>query len=157
MSGSFCREKFSILVNQSTSLDRPRIAPSTQDTTQWTLVDTVASTEDITVEQINIGPLFGNGIFIAFVNTGACMELSHVKVSYKYCPAVVADFAEFGRTHTGATAASIINQEGVCVENAIQNGKVVFLCHMCWGNRALPRWFFSRRALFRVLRAQVPY
>lgn len=139
MSGSFCREKFSILVNQSTSLDRPRIAPSTQDTTQWTLVDTVASTEDITVEQINIGPLFGNGIFIAFVNTGACMELSHVKVSYKYCPAVVADFAEFGRTHTGATAASIINQEGVCVENAIQNGKVVFLCHMCWGNRALPR------------------
>ena len=134
MSGSFCREKFSILMSQSTSTDRPRIAPSTSDISNWTIVDTVASTEDITVEQINIGNLFGNGIFIAFVNTGACMELSHVKVSYKFCPAVVADFAEFERTHTGATAASIINQEGVCVENAIQNGRVVILCHVCLGN-----------------------
>jgi len=51
----------------------------------------------------------------------------------------VADFAEFDRTHTGATAASIINQEGVCVENAIENGKVVFLCHVCLVNTTSPR------------------
>ena len=69
-----------------------------------------------------LGPIYGFGIYLAFQDSGACMQLMHVKVSYKYCPPVTSEFGIFPVTHTGSSATSIINQEGKCVENARSTG-----------------------------------
>lgn len=61
----------------------------------------------------------GAGLYIGFQDSGACVALVSVTVSYAYCPEVVNQGAVFKRTPAPSTSQKSITVNGNCSERAL--------------------------------------
>lgn len=78
------------------------------------------------------------GVYFAFQDTGACVALISIKVSYIACPNVTMNYARFPETPTGSKAHDLKEEEGVCVANSVLNATPTYLC------RSDGTWFYPQ-------------
>ncbi|OCT90957.1 hypothetical protein XELAEV_18019575mg [Xenopus laevis] len=125
--GRSCKETFNLYYYQANhDLANDHFPPWMEN--PWVRVDTVAAdflgrpnrrvssgSTRINVKTLRIGPLTGDGFYLAFQDQGACMALLAVRVFYRVCPAVVASLASFPKT---VSEGLVVSAEGSCVEGA---------------------------------------
>ncbi|KAM4521740.1 ephrin type-A receptor 7 isoform 2-T2 [Odontesthes bonariensis] len=97
---------------------------------QYVKIDTIAADESFTQGDLGerkmklntevriIGPLSRRGFYLAFQDVGACIALVSVKVYYKKCWSIIENLATFPDTVTGSEFSSLVEVEGVCVNDA---------------------------------------
>lgn len=69
------------------------------------------------------------GIYLAFLDQGACITLTKVVISYKYCPVTGSTLVTFPRTVAPANDSDLIEQEGTCTDvNSVNKVKLVGVC-----------------------------
>ena len=69
------------------------------------------------------------GIYLAFLDQGACLTMNKVVISYRYCAEGVSTLVKFQRTVAPATDVNQTNQAGECTDvNSISNGKLLGVC-----------------------------
>ena len=65
------------------------------------------------------------GIYLAFLDQGACMTIKKVVISYRYCAEGVSTLVKFQRTVAPATDVNQTNQAGECTDvNSVSNRKL---------------------------------
>ncbi|XP_061756369.1 ephrin type-A receptor 7 isoform X2 [Nerophis ophidion] len=97
---------------------------------QYVKIDTIAADESFTQGDLGerkmklntevriIGPLSKQGFYLAFQDVGACIALVSVKVYYKKCWSIIENLAIFPDTVTGSEFSSLVEVEGICVNDA---------------------------------------
>ncbi|XP_034006388.1 ephrin type-A receptor 7 isoform X7 [Trematomus bernacchii] len=97
---------------------------------QYVKIDTIAADESFTQGDLGerkmklntevriIGPLSRRGFYLAFQDVGACIALVSVKVYYKKCWSIIENLAMFPDTVTGSEFSSLVEVEGICVNDA---------------------------------------
>ncbi|XP_041831998.1 ephrin type-A receptor 7 isoform X1 [Melanotaenia boesemani] len=97
---------------------------------QYVKIDTIAADESFTQGDLGerkmklntevriIGPLSRRGFYLAFQDVGACIALVSVKVYYKKCWSIIENLATFPDTVTGSEFSSLVEVEGMCVDDA---------------------------------------
>uniref|UniRef100_A0A3P9L0Z2 Ephrin type-A receptor 7 n=1 Tax=Oryzias latipes TaxID=8090 RepID=A0A3P9L0Z2_ORYLA len=97
---------------------------------QYVKIDTIAADESFTQGDLGerkmklntelriIGPLSKRGFYLAFQDVGACIALVSVKVYYKKCWSIIENLATFPDTVTGSEFSSLVEVEGMCVNDA---------------------------------------
>ncbi|XP_014832628.1 PREDICTED: ephrin type-A receptor 7-like isoform X1 [Poecilia mexicana] len=97
---------------------------------QYVKIDTIAADESFTQGDLGerkmklntevriIGPLSRRGFYLAFQDVGACIALVSVKVYYKKCWSIIENLATFPDTVTGSEFSSLVEVEGMCVNDA---------------------------------------
>ncbi|KAI9517101.1 Ephrin type-A receptor 7 [Dissostichus eleginoides] len=97
---------------------------------QYVKIDTIAADESFTQGDLGerkmklntevriIGPLSRRGFYLAFQDVGACIALVSVKVYYKKCWSIIENLATFPDTVTGSEFSSLVEVEGICVNDA---------------------------------------
>jgi len=69
------------------------------------------------------------GIYLAFLDQGACITLTKVVISYRYCPEIGSTLVEFPRTVAPANDSDLTEQQGRCANvNAVNKVKLVSVC-----------------------------
>ncbi|XP_057678449.1 ephrin type-A receptor 7 isoform X1 [Corythoichthys intestinalis] len=120
-----CKETFNLYYQETDS----EIGRSVQEN-QYVKIDTIAADESFTQGDLGerkmklntevriIGPLDKQGFYLAFQDVGACIALVSVKVYYKKCRSVIENLAIFPDTVTGSEFSSLVEVEGICVNDA---------------------------------------
>ncbi|XP_078374442.1 ephrin type-A receptor 4-like [Oculina patagonica] len=83
------------------------------------------------VEHIFRGSLITEtkGIFLAFLDQGACVTITKVVISYKYCPETGTTLVTFPRTAAPANDSDLIEQIGKCTDvNSINKAELSSVC-----------------------------
>ncbi|XP_072349281.1 ephrin type-B receptor 3-like [Scyliorhinus torazame] len=122
-----CKETFNLYYYESDSDSATQGSPAWMEN-PYVKVDTVAADSVFPNKKVgrantkilNLGPLRRNGFYLAFQDQGACMALLSVRVFFKKCPAMVAGFASFPETVTGAEPTSLVIAPGTCIPNAVE-------------------------------------
>jgi len=69
------------------------------------------------------------GIYLAFLDQGACITLTKVVISCRYCPEIVSTLVKFPRTVAPANDSDLTEQEGKCTDvNSVNKVKLVSVC-----------------------------
>jgi len=69
------------------------------------------------------------GIYLAFLDQGACITLTKVVISYRYCPEIGSTLMTFPRTVAPANDSNLTEQEGKCADvNSVNKIKLSGLC-----------------------------
>ncbi|XP_077443875.1 ephrin type-A receptor 7 isoform X2 [Stigmatopora argus] len=122
---STCKETFNLYYQETDS----EVGRSMQES-QYVKIDTIAADESFTqgdlgerkmklnTEVRRIGPLKKQGFYLAFQDVGACIALVSVKVYYKKCWSIIKNLAMFPDTVTGSEFSSLVEVEGICVDDA---------------------------------------
>ena len=84
------------------------------------------------VTNITIGPISKKGVMLAFRDSGSCIQVGPIKVSYHYCPSITKMLANFPLTMASPRKTTgrnrIGNQvRGQCVKNTDSSGNSVFM------------------------------
>lgn len=120
-----CKETFN-LYYQETDVEVGRNIRESQ----YVKIDTIAADESFTQGDLGerkmklntevriIGPLSRRGFYLAFQDVGACIALVSVKVYYKKCWSIIENLATFPDTVTGSEFSSLVEVEGMCVNDA---------------------------------------
>ncbi|KAM9355476.1 ephrin type-A receptor 7 isoform 4-T4 [Pholidichthys leucotaenia] len=120
-----CKETFNLYYQETDS----EVGRSLREN-QYVKIDTIAADESFTQGDLGerkmklntevriIGPLSRRGFYLAFQDVGACIALVSVKVYYKKCWSIIENLATFPDTVTGSEFSSLVEVEGVCVNNA---------------------------------------
>ncbi|XP_072330430.1 ephrin type-B receptor 3-like isoform X4 [Scyliorhinus torazame] len=122
-----CKETFNLFYYESDTDSATASTPSWMEN-PYVKVDTIAPDESfskletgrVNTKIRSFGPLSKNGFYLAFQDLGSCMSLISLRVFYKKCPAVIANFAVFPETVTGAEPTSLVIAPGTCLNNAIE-------------------------------------
>ena len=70
-----------------------------------------------------------SGIYLAFLDQGACVALTKVVISYRYCPKIGSTLVTFPRTVAPANDSNLREQEGKCTDiNSVNKVKLVSVC-----------------------------
>ncbi|XP_072006164.1 ephrin type-B receptor 4 isoform X1 [Engystomops pustulosus] len=125
--GRSCKETFNLYYYPANSNVATDHFPNWMEN-PWIKVDTVAADTlgrpsdrvrggslRSNVKTLRLGPLRESGLYLAFLDQGACMALLAVRVFYRRCPAVVASLASFPET---VPAGLVVSVEGSCVSGA---------------------------------------
>ncbi|XP_018329142.1 ephrin type-B receptor 1-B isoform X2 [Agrilus planipennis] len=118
-----CKETFSLLYYEFDAATRE---PPPWETDSYKLVARIAAGEGRfnSNSEVNINsevrsiPVTKKGVYIAFMDQGACISLLAIKIYYITCPETTINFAHFNATPTGKEATVIVLAKGVCVKNA---------------------------------------
>ncbi|XP_037100004.1 ephrin type-A receptor 7 isoform X4 [Syngnathus acus] len=120
-----CKETFNLYYQETDS----EVGKNMQET-QYVKIDTIAADESFTQGDLGerkmklntevriIGPLSRQGFYLAFQDVGACIALVSVKVYYKKCWSIIENLAIFPDTTTGSEFSSLVEVEGICVNDA---------------------------------------
>ncbi|XP_077950112.1 ephrin type-A receptor 7 isoform X3 [Gasterosteus aculeatus] len=120
-----CKETFNLYYQETDS----EVGRSLREN-QYVKIDTIAADESFTQGDLGerkmklntevriIGPLTRRGFYLAFQDVGACIALVSVKVYYKKCWSIIENLATFPDTVTGSEFSSLVEVEGVCVNDA---------------------------------------
>uniref|UniRef100_A0A8C6SZ44 Ephrin type-A receptor 7 n=1 Tax=Neogobius melanostomus TaxID=47308 RepID=A0A8C6SZ44_9GOBI len=120
-----CKETFNLYYQETDS----EVGRSLRET-QYVKIDTIAADESFTQGDLGerkmklntelriIGPLSRRGFYLAFQDVGACIALVSVKVYYKKCWSIIENLATFPDTVTGSEFSSLVEVEGICVNDA---------------------------------------
>uniref|UniRef100_A0A1A8BLZ6 receptor protein-tyrosine kinase n=1 Tax=Nothobranchius kadleci TaxID=1051664 RepID=A0A1A8BLZ6_NOTKA len=120
-----CKETFNLYYYESNN-DKERYIRENQ----FSKIDTIAADESFTQVDIGdrkmklntevriIGPITRRGFYLAFQDVGACIALVSVKVYYKKCWSIIENLATFPDTVTGSEFSSLVEVEGMCVNDA---------------------------------------
>ena len=69
------------------------------------------------------------GIYLAFFDQGACITLTKVVISFRYCPEIGSTLVRFPRTVAPANDSDLKEQEGKCTDvNSANRVKLVSVC-----------------------------
>ena len=69
------------------------------------------------------------GIYLAFFDQGACLTLTKVIISYRYCPKIASSSVTFPRTVAPVNDSDLMEQEGQClVINSVNEVKLASVC-----------------------------
>ena len=69
------------------------------------------------------------GIYLAFLDQGACITLRKVVISYRYCPEIGSTLVAFPRTVAPANDSNLTEEEGNCTDvNSVNKVKLVSVC-----------------------------
>ena len=69
------------------------------------------------------------GIYLAFLDLGACISLDKVVISYRYCPEISSALVTFPRTVAPANDSNLTEEEGKCTDvNSVNKVKLVSVC-----------------------------
>ncbi|XP_078063720.1 ephrin type-B receptor 3-like, partial [Mustelus asterias] len=134
-----CKETFNLYYYESASDSATQGSPAWMEN-PYVKVDTVAADSVFPSKKVgrantktlSLGPLRRNGFYLAFQDQGACMALLSVRVFFKKCPAMVASFAAFPETVTGAEPTSLVIAPGTCIPDAVEVS--IPLKHYCNGD-----------------------
>ncbi|XP_077567598.1 ephrin type-A receptor 7 isoform X3 [Stigmatopora nigra] len=122
---STCKETFNLYYQETDS----EVGRSMQES-HYVKIDTIAADESFSQGDLGertmklntevriIGPLKKQGFYLAFQDVGACIALVSVKVYYKKCWSIIKNLAKFPDTVTGSEFSSLVEVEGICVEDA---------------------------------------
>lgn len=126
-----CKESFKLLYFEAES-DIANYFRPTWDVLTYTHIDTIAADETFeTNNEIKINselrrvPVTKNGLYLAFLDEGACTTLISLRVYYLKCPATTLHLAHFPETPTKETATQVTGQ---CVENASSMSMPYYYC-----------------------------
>ncbi|XP_054618667.1 ephrin type-A receptor 7 isoform X2 [Dunckerocampus dactyliophorus] len=120
-----CKETFNLYYQETDS----EVGRSMREN-QYVKIDTIAADESFTQGDLGerkmklntevriIGPLSKQGFYLAFQDVGACIALVSVKVYYKKCWSIIENLAIFPDTVTGSEFSSLVEVEGICVNDA---------------------------------------
>ncbi|KAJ8008948.1 hypothetical protein DPEC_G00083710 [Dallia pectoralis] len=120
-----CKETFNLYYQETDSEVGRNIREN-----QYVKIDTIAADESFTQGDLGerkmklntevriIGPLSRRGFYLAFQDVGACIALVSVKVYYKKCWSIIENLATFPDTVTGSEFSSLVEVEGMCVNDA---------------------------------------
>ncbi|XP_034060391.1 ephrin type-A receptor 7 isoform X7 [Gymnodraco acuticeps] len=120
-----CKETFNLYYQETDS----EVGRSLREN-QYVKIDTIAADESFTQGDLGerkmklntevriIGPLSRRGFYLAFQDVGACIALVSVKVYYKKCWSIIENLATFPDTVTGSEFSSLVEVEGICVNDA---------------------------------------
>ncbi|XP_061783734.1 ephrin type-A receptor 7 isoform X3 [Nerophis lumbriciformis] len=120
-----CKETFNLYYQETDS----ELGRSMREN-QYVKIDTIAADESFTQGDLGerkmklntevriIGPLSKQGFYLAFQDVGACIALVSVKVYYKKCWSIIENLAIFPDTVTGSEFSSLVEVEGICVNDA---------------------------------------
>ncbi|XP_069561926.1 ephrin type-A receptor 7 isoform X4 [Brachyistius frenatus] len=120
-----CKETFNLYYQETDS----EVGRSLREN-QYVKIDTIAADESFTQGDLGerkmklntevriIGPLSRRGFYLAFQDVGACIALVSVKVYYKKCWSIIENLATFPDTVTGSEFSSLVEVEGMCVNDA---------------------------------------
>ncbi|XP_067898366.1 ephrin type-B receptor 3-like isoform X4 [Heterodontus francisci] len=122
-----CKETFNLFYYESDTDSATASAPFWMEN-PYVKVDTIAPDESfskletgrVNTKIRSFGPLSKNGFYLAFQDLGSCMSIISLRVFYKKCPSVIANFAVFPETVTGAEPTSLVIAPGTCLSNAIE-------------------------------------
>ncbi|XP_041066678.1 ephrin type-B receptor 3-like isoform X6 [Carcharodon carcharias] len=122
-----CKETFNLFYYESDSDSATASTPFWMEN-PYVKVDTIAPDESfskletgrVNTKIRSFGPLSKSGFYLAFQDLGSCMSLISLRVFYKKCPSVIANFAVFPETVTGAEPTSLVIAPGTCLSNAIE-------------------------------------
>ena len=69
------------------------------------------------------------GIYLAFLDQGACLTMNKVRISYRYCSAKGSTLMKFPRTVAPAFDVNLTKQVGECSDiNSASKGKLLGMC-----------------------------
>lgn len=120
-----CKETFNLYYQETDS----EVGRNMREN-QYVKIDTIAADESFTQGDLGerkmklntevriIGPLSRRGFYLAFQDVGACIALVSVKVYYKKCWSIIENLATFPDTVTGSEFSSLVEVEGMCVNDA---------------------------------------
>lgn len=94
----------------------------------------------VNVGEEHFGPLTKKGFYVAFVDTGACMSITRVRIYSVVCPETIVNYAIFNRTFEGGTQWDLTNVQGTCVDNAEplnSDDVLIYYCQFGGGWQAL--------------------
>ncbi|XP_071841069.1 ephrin type-B receptor 1-B-like isoform X3 [Apostichopus japonicus] len=94
----------------------------------------------VNVGEEHFGPLTKKGFYVAFVDTGACMSITRVRIYSVVCPETIVNYAIFNRTFEGGTQSDLTNVQGTCVDNAEplnSDDVLIYYCQFGGGWQAL--------------------
>ncbi|XP_032887194.1 ephrin type-B receptor 3 isoform X6 [Amblyraja radiata] len=120
-----CKETFNLFYYESDTDSATATAPFWMEN-PYVKVDTIAPDESfsklesgrVNTKIKSFGPLSKSGFYLAFQDLGSCMSIISLRVVYKKCPSVIANFAVFPETVTGAEPTSLVIAPGTCLNNA---------------------------------------
>uniref|UniRef100_A0A8C5M1Y7 Receptor protein-tyrosine kinase n=1 Tax=Leptobrachium leishanense TaxID=445787 RepID=A0A8C5M1Y7_9ANUR len=129
-----CKETFTLYYRQVEREMKNEELEWNEDT--WIRVDTIGASKSFTRDPgmgghgtrmdekiLDFGPVNRNGIYLVFVDSGACLSLAGVKVFFHKCPATVRSLAYFPETSSsGEGGASLSEAIGSCVVGAAPVG-----------------------------------
>ncbi|XP_043915975.1 ephrin type-B receptor 3 isoform X2 [Protopterus annectens] len=122
-----CKETFNLFYYESDTDSATESTPFWMEN-PYIKVDTIAPDESfstlesgrVNVKVRSFGPLSKKGFYLAFQDLGACMSLISARVYFKKCPSIIASFAMFPESVTGAEQTSLIITPGTCIPNAVE-------------------------------------
>ncbi|XP_078267046.1 ephrin type-B receptor 3b isoform X2 [Rhinoraja longicauda] len=120
-----CKETFNLFYYESDTDSASATAPFWMEN-PYVKVDTIAPDESfsklesgrVNAKIKSFGPLSKSGFYLAFQDLGSCMSIISLRIYYKKCPSVIANFAVFPETVTGAEPTSLVIAPGTCLSNA---------------------------------------
>ncbi|XP_051873294.1 ephrin type-B receptor 3-like isoform X4 [Pristis pectinata] len=120
-----CKETFNLFYYESDTDSATATTPFWMEN-PYVKVDTIAPDESfsklesgrVNTKIKSFGPLSKSGFYLAFQDLGSCMSIISLRVFYKKCPSVIANFAVFPETVTGAEPTSLVIAPGTCLNNA---------------------------------------
>ena len=69
------------------------------------------------------------GIYLAFLDQGACLTMNKVIISYRYCAAKGNTLVKFPRTVSPADDVNLTKQVGQCTDvNSVSSGNLLAVC-----------------------------
>ena len=133
---SFCKHKWSIYVLQvEKEVVGVDLNPLTANELTYEEVDTIAPTvlpAAGKVEQYDYDVKIitkKGGVYLAFLDQGACVTISSVIVSYNYCPEIGSVLVRFSRTSAPVNDSYPKEQTGRCTDvNSINKVKLSGVC-----------------------------
>ena len=121
----YCKQAFTVFKLQRNGPEIGGITKNDVLTGKFSLVQTVNATHVWTpgvvprMNQANINvAVNGRGIYLAFQDTGACLSLASVVVSYTYCPNVIKHGVLFNKTSAPQFSLHNVTVKGTCSSGA---------------------------------------
>ncbi|CAH3118894.1 unnamed protein product [Porites lobata] len=121
----YCKQAFTVFKLQTNGPEIGGITKKDVLTGKFSHVQTVNATHVWTpgavprMNQANINvAVNGRGIYLAFQDTGACLSLASVVVSYTYCPSVIKHGVLFNKTSAPQSSLHNVTVKGTCSSGA---------------------------------------
>ena len=122
---NYCKQSFSVYALQTDGQVVSGISKQDIESGNFTLVETVNATylwtpgNPLKVNQANLTlTVSRSGIYFAFQDTGACLGLASVTLSYTYCPSVVNNGAVFKKVAAPSSSQQNTTVSGNCSDKA---------------------------------------
>ena len=122
---NFCKESFSVYALQTEGPFASGVTKRDIESGNFTFVETVNATNLWTqqdpsqVNQVNLTLAVNSfGIYFGFRDTGACLSLTSVTLSYLYCPTVVNQGVVFQKIAAPSSSQQNTTVKGNCSEKA---------------------------------------